>query len=90
MDLAEYRTEEQIIWVNAVVNVLMSEDEVTPKQRKDKNSKIMKRFNNKLRGSANLVKYWATGDNRPGNASFVGFDSSYYKSGKVTLPKYFQ
>ena len=87
MDLAEDRTDEQIIWLNNCVNVLMSEDLISEKQRK--NPKEMKRFENKLKGCANLLKYWSTGDGRPENGCYVGFNSEHYKSGKVTLPKYY-
>ena len=34
-----------------------------------------------------LVKRWATGDNRPENGAFVGFKFS--KTGRVCLPLYF-
>ena len=87
MDLAENRTEEQVIWVNNVVNVLMSEELISEKQRK--NPKELKRFQNKLRGCANLLKYWCTGDGRPENACFVGFNTEHFKNGKVTLPKFY-
>ena len=86
MDLASHRTDEQIIWVNGTVNVLMSEQLITEKQRKSK--KEMKRFENKLRGCATLLKYWCTGDARPENGSYVGFDTTLLTSGKVTLPKF--
>ena len=87
MDLAENRTDEQIVWINASTNVLMSEDLITEKQRKNK--KEMKRFENKLRGCANMLKYWCTGDGRPENGAYIGFNTSTLKSGKVILPKYF-
>ena len=86
MNLAENRSDEQIVWINAVVNVLMTEELISEKQRKQK--KEMKRFENKLKSSATLLKYWATGDNRPENGSFVSFDTSMFKSGKVALPRY--
>ena len=86
-DLATDRTEEEIIWVNSVVNVLMSEQLINDKQRKSPVE--TKRFDKKLQGCANLLKYWATGDGRPENGSYVGFNTNHYKSGKVTLPKFF-
>ncbi len=86
-DLGENRTDEQVVWLNAVTNVLMSEQMITDKQRK--NPKELKRHETRLKGCANLLKYWATGDGRPENGSYVGFNTSYLKSGKVVLPKYF-
>ena len=86
-DLAEFRTEEEIVWINNVVNVLMSEQLITEKQKKSK--KELKRYDNTLKSQANLLKYWCTGDGRPENGSYVGFDSSTLRSGKVSLPKYF-
>ena len=65
----------------------MSEEFIGEKQRK--NPKEMKRFENKLRGCANLLQYWCTGDGRPDNGAYVGFKTDYIKSGKVTLPKFY-
>jgi len=87
MDLATDRTDQQLVWMNATINLLLSEQIISEKQRK--NPKEVKKLENKLRGSANLLKYWATGDGRPENGSFVGFRTDYYKSGKVTLPKFY-
>ena len=47
MDLATNRTDEQIIYLNASVNVLMSEETITEKQRKM--AKEKKRYENRLK-----------------------------------------
>ena len=73
--------------MNATINVLLSEQLISDKKRKQ--PKEMKRFQNKLKSCANMVKYWATGDGRPENSSYVGFDTTPFKSGKVTIPKYY-
>lgn len=64
----------------------MTEELISEKQRKMPKEK--KRYENKLKSCANLLKYWCVGDNRPENGSFVGFDTSLLKSGKVALPAY--
>ena len=65
----------------------MSEDLISEKQKK--NPKEKKRLENKLKGCANLLKYWCTGDGRPENGCYIGFNTDYYKNGKVTLPKFY-
>ena len=72
--------------MNAVVNVLMTEDLITRKQRK--NDKEMKIYGNKLSAISTLLKYWCTGDGRPENGAFVAFDTSIQKSGKVVIPRF--
>ena len=47
MDLATDRTDEKIIWLNSSVNVLMSEEMITEKQRKV--AKEKKRHENRLK-----------------------------------------
>ena len=39
MDLGAFRAEEQVIWMNSVVNVLLSEQLITEKQRKNPKEK---------------------------------------------------
>lgn len=58
--------------------------------QKDRKSKVeMKKFNSKLEGIANMLKYWASGDNTPENGAFVQFDQSLDRKGKITLPKFY-
>jgi hypothetical protein len=87
MDLASERDEEEVIWGNVAVNVLLTEELITEKDRKS--PAITKVFNRKQEGIATLLKYWASGEGRPENGAFVGFDFSKYKDGSVVLPKYF-
>jgi hypothetical protein len=87
MDLATDREDEELIYGNACVNVLLHEPMINERDRKSATE--MKIYNRKLEGIAKLLKYWASGDNRPENGSFVGFDFSRYKNASVVLPKYF-
>lgn len=87
LDLASDREVEEVIWSNVSVNVLLNEDLISEKDRKSPAS--MKVFNRKQEGIATMLKYWASGEGRPENGSFVGFDFSQYKDGSVVLPKFF-
>jgi hypothetical protein len=59
------------------------------KEKKRTNPKEVKVHKNKLNSMAELIKFFATGENRPENGAFVGFDFSMNKRGKVALPQQF-
>lgn len=85
--MASDREVEEVIYVNACVNLVLHEPLISDKGRKSANE--MKVYQRKLEGIAKLLKFWASGEARPENGSFVGFDFSQYKNGSVVLPKYF-
>ena len=87
LDLATDRMDEELIYDNACVNILLHEPLITDRDRKVPNE--LKIYNRKLSSIAQLLKYWASGDGRPENGAVVGFDFSQYKNGSVCLPKYF-
>jgi hypothetical protein len=87
IDLASDREVEEVVYVNACVNMVLHEPLITDKARKSQHE--MKVYKRKLDSIAKLLKYWASGEARPENGSFVGFDFSQYKNGSVVLPKYF-
>ena len=74
LDLSIDRMDENVIYANAKVNVLLFEDLITEKARKSKVEKM--RYNNKLESTAALLKFWAAGNNTPENGAFVRFDYS--------------
>ena len=83
LDLSIDRDLEQVVYVNAGVNVIFyPRNLITDKQRKQRTE--MSRYNRKLKSMSELTKRWATGDNRPENGCFLGF--SLNKSGRVCLP----
>jgi len=86
-DLSSDRQVEEVIYVNACVNLILHEPLITEKARKSPIE--MKVYNRKLEGIAKLLKFWSSGEARPENGSFVGFDFSQYRNGSVVLPKYF-
>ena len=74
MDLSVERQVEEVIYENAIVNVVLFEELI--KEKAKKNPTEAKIFQRKLKGIAKMLKYWASGDGRPENGSFVSFDFS--------------
>jgi hypothetical protein len=85
LDLSTDRQEEDLVYTNAGVNVVFYPKLMTEKERKARFE--MSRYLRKQKSMSDLVKRWATGDNRPENGCFVGFTLN--KSGRVCLPLYY-
>ena len=87
LDLACDRDMEQVIHQNTCVNMLLfTEDTMVRKKDKYGDPKVLKVKETKLEGIAGLLKHWAGGDARPENGSFVSFDFSQNKKGKIIMP----
>jgi hypothetical protein len=74
-----------VVYTNAGVNVVFYPRLLSEKERKARFE--LGRYVRKQRAISDLVKRWATGDNRPENGCFVGFTLN--RSGRVCLPRYF-
>ena len=85
-DLSIDKQEENIVYANAGINIMLYPRKPVVLKQAFKKSEL-KQQANKTTSIASLIKLWAAGDNRPENGSILGFDVD--KSGKVCLPKYY-